>query len=223
MSGTELQPHTYVNEPIKVCIRLRPILPPAENDIAWKVENNGQSVVSINATDVDVNDSNSVANSLKLNFIGPNIRERELKRRFNEITQQQEFHFNQCYGPSAGTPLIYHEVVKPIMKKTLNGFNGSIFMYGQTTSGKTYTMLGSESSPGVLPCAIRDIFKGVELVSRNSNLTDTCSKPRPSRPSSTSGCHTLRFIMRQSTTSSIKTTKTSKSSATRTSAPTLWD
>ena len=38
-------------------------------------------------------------------------------------------------------------------------------MYGQTTSGKTYTMLGSESSPGVLPCAIRDIFKGIELVS----------------------------------------------------------
>lgn len=65
-----------------------------------------------------------------------------------------------------GTPLIYHEVVKPIMKKTLNGFNGSIFMYGQTTSGKTYTMLGNESSPGVLPCAIRDIFKGIELVSQ---------------------------------------------------------
>jgi centromeric protein E len=38
-------------------------------------------------------------------------------------------------------------------------------MYGQTTSGKTYTMLGSESSPGVLPCAIRDIFKGIALVS----------------------------------------------------------
>lgn len=96
------------------------------------MENNGQSVVSINTSDVDVNDQNSVANSLKINFmnLGPNIRERELKRRFNEISQQQEFHFNQCYGPSAGTPLIYHEVVKPIMKKTLNGFNGSIFMYG---------------------------------------------------------------------------------------------
>jgi centromeric protein E len=35
-------------------------------------------------------------------------------------------------------------------------------MYGQTTSGKTYTMLGDEKAPGVLPCAIRDIFKGIE-------------------------------------------------------------
>lgn len=31
-------------------------------------------------------------------------------------------------------------------------------MYGQTTSGKTYTMLGSPENPGVLPCAIRDVF-----------------------------------------------------------------
>jgi hypothetical protein len=85
-SGNEMTPHTFVNEPIKVCIRLRPILPPTEDDIAWKVENNGHSVVSINTSDIE--DSNSVSNSLKLNLmnLGPNIRERELKRRFNEIS-----------------------------------------------------------------------------------------------------------------------------------------
>jgi centromeric protein E len=57
-------------------------------------------------------------------------------------------------------------MVKPIMKKALNGFNGSIFMYGQTTSGKTFTMLGTQNSPGVLPCTIRDIFQLVDLVSK---------------------------------------------------------
>ena len=36
-------------------------------------------------------------------------------------------------------------------------------MYGQTTSGKTFTMLGEARSPGLLPCAVRDIFKGIEM------------------------------------------------------------
>jgi centromeric protein E len=36
-------------------------------------------------------------------------------------------------------------------------------MYGQTTAGKTYTMLGSPDAPGVLPCAIKDVFSIVQL------------------------------------------------------------
>ena len=35
-------------------------------------------------------------------------------------------------------------------------------MYGQTTSGKTYTMLGTQESPGILPCAVRDVFNGIK-------------------------------------------------------------
>uniref|UniRef100_A0ACB8E8E0 Uncharacterized protein n=1 Tax=Sphaerodactylus townsendi TaxID=933632 RepID=A0ACB8E8E0_9SAUR len=38
---------------------------------------------------------------------------------------------------------------------------GTIFAYGQTASGKTYTMLGTESSPGILPMAIEDVFKTI--------------------------------------------------------------
>ena len=138
---------------MQVCVRLRPVLPPSETDQAWKVNNNGKSITSL-VSDIDresLYESNSVSSRFNIGSFGVNFRERELKRRFNEISQQQEFHFNQCYGPEAGTPQIYHEVVKPIMRQTLNGFNGSIFMYGQTTSGKTYTMLGTKSEPGVLP------------------------------------------------------------------------
>ena len=34
-------------------------------------------------------------------------------------------------------------------------------MYGQTTSGKTYTMLGTPEYPGILPCTIREIFQTI--------------------------------------------------------------
>ena len=37
-----------------------------------------------------------------------------------------------------------------------------MFMYGQTTSGKTYTMLGTPDLPGILPCAIKHLFQSIE-------------------------------------------------------------
>ena len=40
--------------------------------------------------------------------------------------------------------------------------SGTIFVYGQTSSGKTHTMLGDEREPGVIPRAIGDIFSYIE-------------------------------------------------------------
>ena len=64
--------------------------------------------------------------------------------------------------------MIYHEVVRPITRKALKGYNGSILMYGQTTSGKTFTMLGSQRQPGILPCTVRDVFKGLTASGANN-------------------------------------------------------
>jgi len=44
-------------------------------------------------------------------------------------------------------------------------FTGTIFAYGQTSSGKTYTMLGTSASPGIIPMAIQEIFETIEKVS----------------------------------------------------------
>lgn len=57
--------------------------------------------------------------------------------------QTQNFAFDDVFGPKVNTPTIYHKIARPITKAALQGFNGSVFMYGQTTSGKTYTMLGT--------------------------------------------------------------------------------
>jgi centromeric protein E len=47
---------------------------------------------------------------------------------------------------------------RELTKNLLIGINGSIFTYGQTTSGKTYTMLGNPRNPGILPCVLKDLF-----------------------------------------------------------------
>ncbi len=37
-------------------------------------------------------------------------------------------------------------------------FSGTLFAYGQTTSGKTYTMSGTEDSPDIIPYALDEMF-----------------------------------------------------------------
>ncbi|KAG6632741.1 hypothetical protein CIPAW_13G179500 [Carya illinoinensis] len=49
--------------------------------------------------------------------------------------------------------------VKPVIKSALDGYNACIFAYGQTGTGKTFTMEGSPDLPGVVPRAIEALFR----------------------------------------------------------------
>lgn len=48
----------------------------------------------------------------------------------------------QVFGPSAKQRDLYEQAVVPIVNEVLEGFNCTIFAYGQTGTGKTYTMEG---------------------------------------------------------------------------------
>jgi len=48
----------------------------------------------------------------------------------------------QVFGPSAKQKDLYDQAVVPIVNEVLEGFNCTIFAYGQTGTGKTYTMEG---------------------------------------------------------------------------------
>lgn len=56
---------------------------------------------------------------------------------------------------------LFDKVVKPIVDAAVNGFNGTVFAYGQTSSGKTYTMMGTSEEPGVIPLAIEYMFDAI--------------------------------------------------------------
>ncbi|KAF9120162.1 hypothetical protein BGX30_003334 [Mortierella sp. GBA39] len=55
--------------------------------------------------------------------------------------------------------LIYNTSVKDLVLSAMEGYNGTVFAYGQTSSGKTYTMSGNETQPGITPRAVEDVFK----------------------------------------------------------------
>jgi len=41
---------------------------------------------------------------------------------------------------------------------------GTAFAYGQTSSGKTFTMTGSETDPGIIRRSVRDVFERIHMV-----------------------------------------------------------
>lgn len=40
----------------------------------------------------------------------------------------------------------------------MQGYNASVFAYGSTGAGKTYTMLGTEENPGIMMLSIDELF-----------------------------------------------------------------
>ena len=61
----------------------------------------------------------------------------------------------RAYSTSARAHCPYHLLMCPA---AMEGFNAVIFAYGQTASGKTFTLTGSPSNPGIIPLSITDLF-----------------------------------------------------------------
>ncbi|XP_066338203.1 kinesin-like protein KIN-7L [Miscanthus floridulus] len=71
------------------------------------------------------------------------------------------FAFDHVFDGAATNERIYGALVRELIGAVVGGFNGTAFAYGQTSSGKTFTMNGSEADPGIIPHAVRDVFDTV--------------------------------------------------------------
>jgi len=68
--------------------------------------------------------------------------------------------FEKVFGPEASQQDVYTQV-QPVVRAALEGVNATVFAYGQTSAGKTYTMQGERDAPGIIPHALADIFQSV--------------------------------------------------------------
>ncbi|KAJ3677193.1 hypothetical protein LUZ60_002917 [Juncus effusus] len=76
--------------------------------------------------------------------------------------QTTRFQFDRIFGEECKTEELYEARTKEIVASAVSGFNGTVFAYGQTSSGKTHTMKGSKTEPGIIPMAINDLFNIIE-------------------------------------------------------------
>ncbi|KAJ2595166.1 hypothetical protein GGF39_003936 [Coemansia sp. RSA 1721] len=72
------------------------------------------------------------------------------------------FTFDKVFDQRDSTQMVYDDVVKNIITSSMSGFNGTIFAYGQTSSGKTHTMYGGDSEDGIIKLAVKNMFSFVE-------------------------------------------------------------
>lgn len=70
-----------------------------------------------------------------------------------------KFAYDSVFEPTSTNEDVYNSIASPIVEAALGGFNATIFAYGQTSSGKTHTMLGSEQDQGVTPRAIEHVLR----------------------------------------------------------------
>lgn len=71
---------------------------------------------------------------------------------------------DRVYDGMSRTEDVYNESVIEVVKSAMAGYNGTVFAYGQTASGKTYTIFGDKHSDGVVQMAVDTIFSTIESV-----------------------------------------------------------
>lgn len=131
---------------IMVYVRLRPMA---------KKEKEGKSrccVRIVNEKDVYLTDFVNENDYLRLKRLSG--RHFTFDASFSEATTQQE---------------VYSTATAELVESVLQGRNGSVFCYGATGAGKTYTMLGTVENPGVMVLAIKDLFDKVRERSCDGN------------------------------------------------------
>uniref|UniRef100_G3NTP1 Kinesin-like protein n=1 Tax=Gasterosteus aculeatus aculeatus TaxID=481459 RepID=G3NTP1_GASAC len=78
--------------------------------------------------------------------------------------------FDQVFPTNTSQIQVYNTCAKQIVKDVLGGYNGTIFAYGQTSSGKTHTMEGNLHDPqgmGIIPRIAEDIFEHIFAMDEN--------------------------------------------------------
>ena len=78
--------------------------------------------------------------------------------------------FDHTFGVDSTQKQVYQDVAHPIIENVLEGYNGTIFAYGQSGTGKTHSMegvLNSEKDMGIIPRAFSHIF---DFISQSKDI-----------------------------------------------------
>ncbi|KAL2125489.1 hypothetical protein VTJ04DRAFT_1854 [Mycothermus thermophilus] len=86
--------------------------------------------------------------------------------------------FDRVFSQAADQKMVFDEVVRPVLDEMLAGYNCTIFAYGQTGTGKTYTMSGDltetlgmlSDNAGIIPRVLQALFQQLEQDEREHSV-----------------------------------------------------
>ncbi|KAL8659019.1 MAG: hypothetical protein Q9226_000645 [Calogaya cf. arnoldii] len=72
--------------------------------------------------------------------------------------ERGDYYYDNVFVTHDKNNKVYDASAKRLVRRVMEGYHGTVFAYGMTGTGKTFSMQGTASSPGVIPLAIADIF-----------------------------------------------------------------
>ena len=138
---------------VKCAIRVRPFSPKETMD---KTKN----IIEMSGPTTTITDPSWFERKENLDAITAEDTEYLYKKSFTFDHSFWSFNGNDNHFSSQEN--IFEHLGTFVLDNALNAFNCSIFAYGQTSSGKTFTMQGCEASPGVVALAAECIFDSIK-------------------------------------------------------------
>ena len=79
-------------------------------------------------------------------FTEDNVKDELRKNR----SREKQFAYDFAFDSEVPTTKVFDMTTQFLIEGVLNGFNSTVFAYGATGAGKTYTMLGDAQTPGIM-------------------------------------------------------------------------
>jgi kinesin family protein 18/19 len=76
-------------------------------------------------------------------------------------TKEKQYAFDFAFAQDSTQQEVYHKTTGFLLDGVTSGFNATVFAYGATGAGKTYTMLGDRDSPGLMLMTINDLYRSM--------------------------------------------------------------
>ncbi|XP_015999075.2 kinesin-like protein KIF19 isoform X1 [Rousettus aegyptiacus] len=80
-------------------------------------------------------------------------------------SREKSYLFDVAFDFTATQEMVYQATTKSLIKGVISGYNATVFAYGPTGCGKTYTMLGTDREPGIYVRTLNDLFHAIEETS----------------------------------------------------------
>ncbi|KAM9296784.1 kinesin-like protein KIF19 [Gastrophryne carolinensis] len=80
-------------------------------------------------------------------------------------SREKTYMFDVACDYTATQDTVYRLTTKGLIEGVISGYNATVFAYGPTGCGKTYTMLGTDREPGIYIRTLNDLFKAIEETS----------------------------------------------------------
>jgi kinesin family protein 18/19 len=84
-------------------------------------------------------------------------------------SKEKQYAFDFAFDADTGQQEIFQSTTKFLVEGILEGYNATVFAYGATGAGKTYTMLGTNAEPGNMFLTLKELFVKIKGQSRNFN------------------------------------------------------